>query len=93
MLSPPGQYSFTNVPAGTWYLLAHSVSGQPDAVVHRRITVTTEGPIVAQPESIATVDVHLKPASQLDPHVLLTLLDARTAALKRASAADGAIAA
>lgn len=93
VLREPGPYAFTNVPSGSWYLLAHAVGGERDAGAQRWVTVAAEGPIVVRPESVATVDVHLGPAFRPEPPMLLALPGVRTTALKRISVREGALAA
>ncbi|MFI5929071.1 helix-turn-helix domain-containing protein [Micromonospora sp. NPDC051543] len=89
ILSSPGPYRLEAVPPGTWYLLAQSVTGespepgrQPD--LHRQsISVATHGPLTFQSDTTIKTDLRLKPVHDLDPPVLLALLDVRTMALAR----------
>jgi AraC family transcriptional regulator len=97
ILLGPGSYQFDEVPQGTWYLLAQSVSGDPvppapDADGDQRISVATDGPLTIRRDVSIRADVVLKPARALDPPVLLALMDARKLAMARAAGGDGAAA-
>jgi AraC family transcriptional regulator len=89
VLDGPGAFRFDAVPPGSWYLLAQSVTGDPQAAVPRAagemsdVSVGTRGPITIHPDTRAMVDLVLEPARDLDPPVLLALLDARKWALSR----------
>jgi AraC family transcriptional regulator len=97
-LPGPGSYQFDDVPPGTWYLLAQSVSGDPvqpapDADgTDQTISVATDGPLTIRRDASIRADVVLKPARALDPPVLLALMDARKLAMARATGGDGAAA-
>lgn len=84
-----GAYRFTTVPTGSWYLLAQSVAGAPGQHLHavdqadQRVRVATAGPLTISRDTTLRSDLVLKPAQDLDPPVLLALLDARKLALSR----------
>lgn len=96
-LELPAYFDFTEVPSGTWYLLAQSVSLETRPQLReagsaeREVLVATHGPITVGPGDVLEVDLALEPAQALDPPVLLALLDARNAALQRV-AEQGAVA-
>ncbi|WP_430787988.1 helix-turn-helix domain-containing protein [Actinoplanes sp. G11-F43] len=90
-LGLPGNYDFTGVPPGTWYLLAQSAEssigavrdgesgpGQPD--------VASFGPLTVNHDDVLQIELTLAPAQAMDPPVLLALMDARKQALKRVAA-------
>ncbi|GAB3971134.1 AraC family transcriptional regulator [Plantactinospora veratri] len=87
ILSGWGQYRFDSVPAGTWYLLAQEVTGDPRAAIGEpdgvdgSVSVATNGPLTIGRDTFIQADLLLKPAGTLDPPVLLALLDARNTAL------------
>jgi AraC-like DNA-binding protein len=86
VLSRPGPYRFDAVPSGTWYVLAQSVTGDPEEcedldTMHQCVSVATHGPVAVSNGSVIRADLALKPADALDPPVLLALLDARKLAL------------
>ncbi|MBM0206000.1 helix-turn-helix domain-containing protein [Micromonospora sp. NPDC051227] len=83
ILREPGEYVFDSVPDGTWYVLCHSVGGEPLGLQQKNVTVATVGPITLRGRSSVSAHVHLKAACKLDPPVLLALLDSRKAALER----------
>lgn len=97
ILSGPGLFHFTAVPTGTWYLLAQSVTGDPEEVAadphSRSVSVATHGPLTISHDTLLEVDVNLQPAGALDPPVLLALLDARKVALSVVAAQEKARAA
>ncbi|OLT19138.1 AraC family transcriptional regulator [Actinomadura sp. CNU-125] len=86
VLEEPGAYELANVPQGTWYLLAYSVS-QDDDVVVPDPTVTdpapwvgSRGPItVGADTDVLSVDVELRPMRVIDPPLLMALFDPRMA--------------
>lgn len=88
ILTELGTYRFTNVPDGTWYLLCHSIAGEVLQLRQQGVMVATVGPIDVAGHGTVTMDVPLKPASKLDPPVLLALLDSRKAALHRLADPD-----
>jgi AraC-like DNA-binding protein len=85
VLAKPGPYQFENVPAGSWYVLAQSVTGDPEALANddapQTVSVATHGPVTVHGDTVVRADLLLKPAQALDPPVLLALLDARKVAL------------
>ncbi|HEX4720955.1 MAG TPA: AraC family transcriptional regulator [Pseudonocardiaceae bacterium] len=83
VLYGPGQYILQNVPAGTWYLTAHSVGPGPHSKETRYIGLH-EQPITTRFDTAARpIDLHLRPARLVDPPLLLALpdLDSEAAAL------------
>ncbi|WP_211347076.1 helix-turn-helix transcriptional regulator [Saccharothrix australiensis] len=94
VLHRPGPYVLTNVPPGTWYLMASSVppEGGPrpgrnrfadDGAPH----VAASGPITVRAGSpVKQVDLSLRPIGALDPPVLLALLDVRSVAMSAEAA-------
>jgi AraC family transcriptional regulator len=86
ILSNPGRYELDNVPSGSWYLLAQCVARTPSNPlgvegIDPAVSVAAYGPITVRSDTSARVDLRLKPARELDPPVLLALLDARKLAL------------
>lgn len=92
ILPSPGPYTFEDVPAGTWYLLAQSVSGDchtpplDPAEAEGRVSVATHGPITVRRDTVIRADLTLEPARALDPPVLLALTDARALAIATVTA-------
>lgn len=86
-LPGPGPYSLKNVPPGEWHVLACSEMAGPDDEGARRTgvpgrdrtpAVGVNGPIVVHPGSVApSADVRLRPATPLDPPILLAPLEPR----------------
>jgi AraC-like DNA-binding protein len=71
----PGPYVLTNVPAGTWYLTAHSMGVSVHGEQIRYIGFQTQ-PITTRFDTGARpVDLHLRPARPVDPPLLLALPD------------------
>jgi len=86
VLSPGvGSYAFSHVPVGRWYLLAQCGvdPDDPTADPDSAISVATHGPFTVTAVSDLTIDLWLKPVDDLDPPVLLALLDARREAITR----------
>lgn len=82
LLTRPGPYVLENVPASTWYVLAHAVSAEREYTTHRlfsgeqMISVGSNGPIKIHPgTAVRRADLRLTPMSPFDPPVLLSLLD------------------
>ncbi|MGW5555892.1 helix-turn-helix domain-containing protein [Micromonospora sp. NPDC003944] len=92
VLEQSGSFRFDGVPDGTWYVLAHSVVGTPLAVHQQGLAVATVGPLTVHSRATVSTNVQLRPASKLDPPVLLALLDGRKAALERIRHQDAAAA-
>lgn len=92
VLSRPGPFSFETVPLGTWHLLAQTITpgnesaGSRGDHSGREISVASYGPLEIQHDTVIRVDQTLKPARDLDPPVLLALLDARRLALATVAA-------
>ncbi len=94
VLSRPGVFTLTNVPTGSWYLLAQSVPGsmsQPDgyqANLNEAVAVATHGPITVRRDSTTRVGLTFNRLRAIDPPVLLALLDVRKLAAEMARAAS-----
>jgi len=86
VLDRPGDFRFTGVADGSWYLLCQAVVHDPLSLYQPRISVATTGPITVSGGRTIGVSSCLKPMSRLDPPVLLALLDSRQAALDRMAA-------
>jgi AraC-like DNA-binding protein len=87
ILNRPGPFVLDNVPAGTWYLLSHSLSAdrhevlRPDREDHG-LFVGSLGPITTRANvTPQLIDLQLRAKRVIDPPVLLALLDLRTEAL------------
>lgn len=75
VLPGPGPFVLSGVPAGTWYLAAHAV---PADVTGSARHVGCQGPITTRSDMAARLaDLRLRPATILDPPVLLALPDLR----------------
>nr|BFD89408.1 AraC family transcriptional regulator [Kitasatospora sp. Xyl93] len=86
VLPRPGAFLLEHVPAGTWYLLAHSVPASFDEVLTGEVSVGSVGPIEIRPNvPLDPLELRLRPVHVLDPPVLLALLDVRAAAFSRNS--------
>jgi AraC-like DNA-binding protein len=96
VLDQPGRVTFNSVPLGTWYLLAQSVSldgaeaGAAADIADRPVSVAAYGPFTVRADSMIAADLELRPAGDLDPPVLLALLDVRKYAMERISDTRGA---
>jgi AraC family transcriptional regulator len=94
ILPGPGAYRLTSVPPGSWYLLAQSDADNAEPAEPRgqngggQVSVATYGPVRVGTDTVLRADVTLRPARDLDPPVLLALLDARKLAVAREQAAD-----
>ncbi len=76
VIDAPGPYQLTEVPEGTWHLVAHCVTGP----LTRRGTGYTghHGPITVEPGVTARLaDLRVRPKRLFDPPVLLALPDLR----------------
>ncbi|MET9153827.1 AraC family transcriptional regulator [Streptomyces griseoflavus] len=90
VLDGPGSFEMHDVPAGTWYLLVHSVpygsehlpSGTADGDT---VSVGRYGPVTAHADTaLLPAEITLRPVGALDPPVLMALLDLRNNALEQA---------
>lgn len=87
VLPEPGHFTFEEVPSGSWYLLAQSVTGDPQQSVwdasqpEQQVSVASYGPLTVRPDTDIEAELTLQPAGALDPPVLLALLDVRKLAL------------
>lgn len=76
VIDAPGPYQLTEVPEGTWHLVAHCMTGP----LTRRGTGYTghHGPITLEPGVTARLaDLRVRPKRMFDPPVLLALPDLR----------------
>ena len=75
VLQRPGTYLLQDVPLGTWYLMAYSMTPGVDQSRH----VGSHGPIKIQPDVAARIaDVQLRRMRMVDPPVLMAMLDTST---------------
>ena len=88
VLHHAGPFTLSNVPHGTWYLLAHSVAAGLELAVsgltagEQALCVGSHGPLKIGPDTaFQRADVTLTPVPRLDPTMLQALLDLRAAAL------------
>jgi len=83
----PGQVRFDNVPDGDWFLLAHSITGDPirTPTQDQRTSVATKGPITVAKDTVVRTEAWLQPSRVMDPPVLMALLDVRKLALATAA--------
>ncbi|MCX4388067.1 AraC family transcriptional regulator [Micromonospora peucetia] len=89
VLEEPGRVTFDSVPVGTWYLLAQSISLDGAGacawtdIADRPVSVAAYGPFTVRADSEIVADLELRPTRDLDPPVLLALLDVRKYAMER----------
>lgn len=88
----PGPFVIGAVPPGTWYVHAHSIGDDRDAVVRapvdecQGLSVGVHGPRdVAVGSWVDAVDLVLRPKRRIDPPVVLAMLDIRNWSLRRAA--------
>ncbi|MEH1099498.1 AraC family transcriptional regulator [Micromonospora sp. CPCC 205561] len=92
VLSHGGGYEFEAVPPGTWHLLAQAVSGgadgagSPTDATNRGVVVASHGPLTVRRDSDIRLDLYFQPIRDIDPPVLLALLDSRKLAMSRVAA-------
>ncbi|MCR6483546.1 AraC family transcriptional regulator [Amycolatopsis sp. OK19-0408] len=80
ILPDAGQYTLTDVPLGSWYVIAHAYDPTPAGERGPRPLTGLSGPVtVHQDGSAGLVDVRLRPRHGFDPPVLLALPDLRHA--------------
>ncbi|MEV6304178.1 helix-turn-helix transcriptional regulator [Actinoplanes sp. NPDC051861] len=84
-----GDFTFESVPYGTWHLLAQAVGTQPTGApeANRPLAVATHGPLEVRRDTHIRIDPDFQPISEIDPPVLLALMDSRKLALARVAAA------
>ena len=76
LLDAPGPYQLPEMPSGTWYLIAHATRSSEE--VSSPVYVGCYGPFTTQADTTARLaDVQLRPASRMDPPLLLALPDLR----------------
>ncbi|MEU3457604.1 AraC family transcriptional regulator [Micromonospora sp. NPDC006766] len=96
VLEEPGRVTFDSVPLGTWYLLAQSISldgagtGAWTDIADRPVSVAAYGPFTVRADSAIAADLELRPTRDLDPPLLLALLDVRKYAMERMGEAQDA---
>lgn len=74
LLAGPGAYQLPDVPAGTWYLIAHAQPGGPAVTKDTVEYVGSYGPFRTEADTTARLaDVRLHPARSMDPPLLLAL--------------------
>jgi hypothetical protein len=83
VLHGPGPFELQDVPQGTWHLLAQSVTaGHEEIIDGQSPYIGRYGPITILPGALPmSVNLQLRPMRDLDPPVLLALLDSRRRAL------------
>lgn len=89
VLTDGGYFQFGAVPSGTWYLLAQAVAGDADGrpdEANRPIAVASHGPLTVCRDSDIRMDLEFQPIQNIDPPVLLALMDSRKLALARVAA-------
>jgi AraC family transcriptional regulator len=68
VLGDIGPYALTDVPPGTWYLLAYQAAHPPESGAF----IGSKGPITIKPNVTAHIaDIRLRPVTILDPPVLM----------------------
>ncbi len=94
VLPSPGAFVIDNVPAGKWYVLSHSLSAGWKEVLRVPVDgdmglyVGSYGPTLLDPGATANVsDLVLRPGRNVDPPVLLALLDIRAVQREQHAAA------
>jgi AraC family transcriptional regulator len=82
VLAGPGPYELDEVPPGRWFVLAQSLTPEPESLSDDELTtargmlVGTRGPITVRAGSgMMPLDLRLKPPRSVDPPVLLALMD------------------
>jgi AraC-like DNA-binding protein len=86
ILVEPGPFDFEQVPAGTWHVLAQSVSDDymPTADadgLDQSVSVAAHGPVMIDADTVTRIELDLQPVRALDPPFLMALLDVRRLAL------------
>ncbi len=87
VLEQPGAYELSDVPPGTWHLLAHAVAPGTEHLPgldaeDQSLVVGANGPIAIRSDTgLRRVNLQLRPMQILDPPILLALLDVRKTAL------------
>jgi AraC-like DNA-binding protein len=76
VLPTSGRFEIANVPAGTWYLLAHSVEIRADLPTPGEPYVAAFGPVdIGSGTELDNADLWLRPRRIFDPPTLLAQLD------------------
>jgi AraC family transcriptional regulator len=84
ILMGAGQYTLTDVPVGSWYVIAHAYGSCPQDEAGPRPMTGLSGPVTVHREVAASlVDVRLRPRHGFDPPLLLALPDLRHAPVRR----------
>ncbi|HEU5160200.1 MAG TPA: AraC family transcriptional regulator [Streptosporangiaceae bacterium] len=74
ILEGPGPFQLTDVPPGTWYLLAYSLASggeDLDEKAGHRPSIGSSEALKVRHGSVITVDVRLRPANAFDPPILI----------------------
>jgi len=83
ILQRPGSYTLVDVPLGTWYLMAYSMTPGIHPELGQSPYVGSHGPIKIMPDVAARIaDVQLHRIRIVDPPVLMALPDTRSATLR-----------
>ncbi len=86
VLRSPDAYALPDVPAGQWYLLAHTMPAPPGRLAEAGGYVGSAGPIRIEPGVTAQLaDVVLRRPRPLDPPVLMALPELYAAPARRAA--------
>jgi AraC family transcriptional regulator len=83
ILQRPGSYTLSNVPLGTWYLMAYSITPGTNPELGQASYIGSHGPIKIVPDVVARIaDVQLRRMRLVDPPVLMALPDTGSASLR-----------
>jgi AraC-like DNA-binding protein len=83
ILQRPGSYTLSDVPLGTWYLMAYSMTPGTHPELGQGYYVGSQGPIKIMPDVAARIaDVPLHRMRIVDPPVLMALPDTGSASLR-----------
>jgi hypothetical protein len=75
VLTGAGPYELTGVPAGTWYVLAHSVATDVEHPSYGESYIAVFGPLEVDGSELDDIDLRLRPRKIFDPPTLLAQLD------------------
>lgn len=90
VLDGPGGFELRDIPAGTWYVLVHSVpygsEDLPSGIGDEdTVSVGCYGPVTVHTDTLLLpAEITLRPVGELDPPVLMALLDLRSNTLEEA---------
>jgi AraC family transcriptional regulator len=71
IIGEPDQFLLTDVPAGTWYLVASSVRTAYAAESEPEPVVAETGPVTVRPRGVLSVDLSLRRRCAVDPPLVL----------------------